>query len=80
MNTVNYCTDLFEPIPDYRKIVLLMFLIKNGIDRMKECGFLRNVINRLNKEFKFILLEQIEEYLDYTKIEEESIFEQISIK
>ena len=28
MNNVNYFTDLFKSIPDYKKIVLLMFLKK----------------------------------------------------
>ena len=32
MNSVNYSEDLFESIPDYRKIVLLMFLIKNDVN------------------------------------------------
>ena len=29
MNNTNYFKHLFESIPDYRKIVLLLFLIKN---------------------------------------------------
>ena len=29
MNNTNYFKDLFESIPDYRKIVFLLFLIKN---------------------------------------------------
>ena len=29
MDNVNYLRDLFESTPDYRKIVLLMFLIKD---------------------------------------------------
>ena len=28
MNNVNYFTDLFESIPDYKKIVLLCFQLK----------------------------------------------------
>ena len=43
--------DLFEPIQDYRKIVLKMFLITNDVDVLDECGFLRNDINRLRIEF-----------------------------
>ena len=75
MNNVNYFKDLFEIIDDYRKIVLLIFLIKNDNDLLTECGFLKDDINRLNKEFKNILIEQNEEYLDYIKNEEESIVE-----
>ena len=32
MNNVNFFKDLFESIPDYKKIVLLMFLIKNDVN------------------------------------------------
>ena len=28
MNNINYFKDLFESIPDYKKIVLIMFLFK----------------------------------------------------
>ena len=77
MNNVNYFTDLFESIPDYRKIVLLIFLIQNDKNLLKEIGFSTNDINLLNLEFKNKLLEQHEEYLDYIKNEEESIIEKI---
>ena len=32
MNSVNSSEDLFESIPDYRKIVLITFLIKNDVN------------------------------------------------
>ena len=32
MKFVYYFTDMFQSIPDYRKIVLLMFLIKNDVN------------------------------------------------
>ena len=41
MDHVNYFRDLFESIADYRKIVLLILLIKNDIDILTECGFLK---------------------------------------
>ena len=75
MNNINYFTDLFESIPDFEKILLLMFLIKNDVNFLYECGFLRSDINFLYKEFKNILLELIEEYLDCIKNQEESILE-----
>ena len=34
MNIVNYFKDLFESIPDHKKIVLLLFLIKNDVDML----------------------------------------------
>ena len=52
MNNVTFFTDLFESIPDYKKIVLLMFLIKNDVNLSYECGFLKGDIIYLYKEFK----------------------------
>ena len=75
MNYVNYFKDLFESIDDYRKKVLLIFLIKNDNYILKEVGFIENDINRLSLEFRMVLIEQHEEYLDYVKNEEESIIE-----
>ena len=43
---------LFESLPDFRKIVLLMFLIKNDSELIKECGRLKSDINRLCLEFE----------------------------
>ena len=77
MNNLNYFTDLFESIPYYKKIVLLMFLIKNDVSLLYECGFLKGDIHYLYKEFKKILLELNEEYLDHFKNEEESVIEKI---
>ena len=75
MNNTNYFKDLFESIPDYRKIVFLLFLIKNDKDLLREVGFSERDINRLNLEFKNFLIDQHEKYLDYIKNEEESIIE-----
>ena len=75
MNNENYFKELFESIPDYRKIVLLIFLIQNDKNLLKEIGFSQHNINLLNLEFKNILLEEYEDYLDYIKNEEESILE-----
>ena len=75
MNNTNYFKDLFESIPDYRKIVFLLFVIKNDKDLLREVGFSERDINRLNLEFKNILIDQHEKYLDYIKNEEEGIIE-----
>ena len=77
MDNVNYFKDLFESVPDYKKIVLLMFLIKNDVIFLYECGFLKGDINFLYKEFQSILLELNEDYLDHIKNQEESIIEKI---
>ena len=75
MNNVNYFIDMFESIPDYRKIILLIFLIQNDKKLLKEVGFSNKDLNLLNLEFKNILLEEFENYLDYIKNQEESILE-----
>ena len=72
---MNYFKDLFQSIPDYRKIVLIIFLYQNDKNLLKGIGFNKLDINLLNLEFKNILLEQHEEYLDYIKNEEESLIE-----
>ena len=58
---------MFKSITDYRKSVLLIFLIQNDNNILKEIGFSKNDINLLNLEFENILIERHEEYLDYVK-------------
>ena len=58
----NYFKDLFESLPDYKKVVLTIFLIQNIKNLLKEIGFSKSDINRLNLEFKNILSEQHEVY------------------
>ena len=76
-NNVLYFKDLFKSIPKIKKIVLLLFLIKNGDDSLTECGFLKSDIHHLCLEFKKNLPEQNEEYLDYIRNQKESILEEI---
>ena len=80
MRNANNFKDLFESIPDYKKIVLLKFLIKNDVNFLYECGFLKGDINFLYREFKNILLELNEDYLDYIKNEEEFVLEKFLYK
>ena len=75
MDHVKYFKELFESITDYRKIVLLIFLIHNDKDLLLEIGFSERDINRLNSEFENISIEEHEEYLDYSKNEKESVLE-----
>ena len=76
MNYENLFKDMFDSILDYRKIVFLVFLIKIDTDLLKQCGFLKSDINRLDEEFKTNLIEQDEEYLDHNKNQEEAHIEQ----
>ena len=39
MDNVYFFKDLFKSIPDYRKIVFVLFFIKNDGDLLTECGF-----------------------------------------
>ena len=75
MNNSNFFKDIFESITDYRKLVLLIFLIQNDKNLLKEIRFIKHDVNLLNLEFKNILLGEIENYLDYIKDREESILE-----
>ena len=77
---MNYFKDLFESIHHYKKIVLIIFLIQNDKNLLKEIGFSKTDINLLNLEFRNILLEQHEEYLDYVENQEESILEKFLYK
>ena len=61
MDNINLFTDLFESIPDYRKIVFSMFSIKNDVGFLTECGLLKNDLNRLCSEFENIFTEQNED-------------------
>ena len=54
-------------------MVLIMFLIKNDIDFLTECGFVKNDINCLSLECKAVLLEQNESYFENINKAEASI-------
>ena len=77
MNNTNYFKVIFESIHDYKKLILLILLIQSDKTLLKEIGFSKNDINLLKLEFKNILIEQNEDYLDYIKNEEESKIEKI---
>ena len=77
MNNLNYFKDIFKPKTDYRKIVLLIFLIQIDKKLLNEIGFSKADIISLNLEFKNILLEEYENYLYFIKNEEESTIEKI---
>ena len=75
MNNSSHFRDILESIRDYRKIVLIIFLIQNDKNLLKEIGFSERNINQLNLEFENILMEEYENYLDFVKDQEESILE-----
>ena len=75
MDHVFYFKEMFESFPDYKKILVITFFIQNDKNLLREIGFSKNVINRLNLEFKNFLIEQHEEYLHYVKDQEQSVLE-----
>ena len=75
MDYVNYFKDMFQSIPNFRKIAVLIFLFQNEKKLLGENGSSERDDNRLNLEFKNILIEHREEYLEYEEYEEESAIE-----
>ena len=71
---MNHFKDVFESIPEYRKIILI-FSIQNDKNAIRDIGFNEHDIKRLNLEFRKILIEQHEEYLAHLKNEEKSVIE-----
>ena len=47
MDHVNFFKDFFESIPDYRKIVLILFLTKIDVYFLNGCGFYKNDLFRV---------------------------------
>ena len=80
MDIIKCFTSLFKSYSDYGKIVLIIFIVQNDKKLLREIGFSECDINRLNLEFKNILKEHREEYLDYVKNEEQSNVEKFSSK
>ena len=75
MENINYFKDLFESIPDYRKIALLIYIIQNDKNLLHEIGFSERDIHRLILECKNMLKEEFEENYSFFKNEKESILE-----
>ena len=48
-----------------------MFLIKNDNDILTECGFLKDDYNHLSLEFRKVVEEENEVYLNYIKNEKD---------
>ena len=51
MDNSIYFKNIFESIHDYKKIVLLIFLIQNVKNPINKVRFSKNNINRLSIEF-----------------------------
>ena len=76
MNRVTYNEDLFESIPDYTETILSM--ISTGkCWFFRRVWFLKKVLIVRVWNFQKIIFEQIDDYLDYIKDQEEYILERI---
>ena len=75
MDDINCFEDLFESTPGYKKLVLIMFSIKKDVDISQEDGYLKNDNDCLRLEFRSVVMQQNEDYLDFIKNEGEPIIE-----
>ena len=79
MEDINYFKDMLESIPNYRKIILLCFIIKRDNVMLREFGLLDNFIKKLYDDCKQIMISDMDQYFSHIKILEESIIEKILI-
>ena len=59
MDDKNYFKDLLKSIPDYRKIVFLVFLNLNDENLLQEIGFSKKDYKKLNLGFTNILINDL---------------------
>ena len=80
MEDINYFKDILESIPNYRKIILLCFIIKRDDIILREFGLSDNFIKKLYDDCKQIMISDMDQYFSHIKNLEESIIEKILIK
>ena len=68
---------MLESISDYRKIAPSVYLVKTDRNLLHENGFVKCDHDHLCLEFKNILLDHMEEYLEHINNREEAIFENV---
>ena len=79
MEDINYFKDMLESIPNYRKNILLCFIIKRDDVMLKEFGLSDNFIKKLYNACKQIMISDMDQYYSHVKNLEESIIEKILI-
>ena len=60
MEDINYFKDIFESIHDYKKIVLLIFLIKKDIGLLNDFGLSNDTVEKLYNDCKNFADDKIE--------------------
>ena len=79
MEDKNYFKDMLESIPNYRKIILLCFIIKRDDVMLREFGLSDSFIKKLYDDCKQIMISDMDQYFSHIKNLEESIIEKILI-
>ena len=77
MEDIIYFKDMFESIPNYRKIILLCFIIKRDDVLLREFGLSDDFIKKLYDDCKQIMISDMDQYFSHIKNLEESIIEKI---
>ena len=80
MEDINYFKDMLESIPNYRKIILLCFIIKRDNVILREFGLSDDFLEKLYNDCKQIMISDMDQYFSHIKNLEESIVEKILIK
>ena len=80
MEDINYFKDMLESIPNYRKVILLCFIIKRDDVILREFGLSDDFIEKLYNDCKQIMISDMDQYFSHIKNLEESIIEKILIK
>ena len=80
MEDINYFKDMLESIPNYRKIILLCFIIKRDDVILREFGLSDDFIEKLYNDCKQIMISDMDQYFSHIENLEESIIEKILIK
>ena len=79
MEDLNYFKDKLLSIRDFKKIVLLIFIIKRDDELLTEIGLSNDFITKLYKKCEKIFKSEMEDYESHIKNLEESLIENNSI-
>ena len=75
MEDISYFKEMLLSMHDFRKIVLLIFIIKRDDELLTEMGLSNDFITKLYKKCEKILKLEMEDYESHIKNLEESILE-----
>ena len=67
MEDINYFKDMLESIPNYRKIILLCFIIKRDDIMLREFGLSDDFIEKLYNDCKQIMINDMNQNFSHIK-------------